>query len=284
MNNQILVSCEELAAHLDDPDWRIIDCRFDLAQTESGREAYREGHIPGAIYAHLDEDLSGRIDSTTGRHPLPDPDDLQETFSRWGIGPDTQVICYDSQQNAFAGRLWFLLRWLGHARVAVLDGGLRKWEQEGRQLTTDTPPIERREFRGIPNNALLISSDDILDHLDADDTCLIDVRKEERFSGDEEPIDPVAGHIPGAVNLCWEKNLDAGGCYLPAEALNKMYSRILGDTPVKQCAVMCGSGVSACQTLVALELAGVSGTRLYAGSWSEWIRDPGRPVEIGLGD
>lgn len=280
-----IISSADLADHLDDPDWRIIDCRFDLGQPDAGREAYREGHIPGALYAHLEQDLSGPVSETSGRHPLPDPEALRATFSRWGITPTTRVVCYDYRTNAYAGRLWWLLRWLGHERVAVLDGGFEKWLAEERPVSDavpdDPPPAE---FRGGPDPALTVSSETIFEDLDDGELCLIDVRAEPRFNGDEEPIDPVAGHIPGAVNLPFAKNLDVSGCYLPPEALRKMYARILGDHPPQACVVMCGSGVTACQSLIALEQAGLDGARLYPGSWSEWIRDPNRPVEIGGND
>lgn len=280
-----IVSTAELAEHLDDPDWRIFDCRFDLGQPDAGLEAYREGHIPGAFYAHLEQDLSGPVSEDGGRHPLPDPAVLRATFSDWGIGPQTRVVCYDYRTNAYAGRLWWLLRWLGHERVAVLDGGLEKWLAEERPLSQGLPqPLPPVPFEGRPDATMTADAAEIFEDLDDGELCLIDVRGEARFSGDEEPIDPVAGHIPGAANLPFDKNLDVSGCYLPPEALRKMYTRLLGDHPPQDCVVMCGSGVTACQTLVALEHAGLGGARLYPGSWSEWIRDPNRPVEIGSGD
>lgn len=280
-----IVSTAELAEHLDDPDWRIFDCRFDLGQPDAGLEAYREGHIPGALYAHLEQDLSGPATGTSGRHPLPDPAVLRATFSDWGITPTTQVVCYDYRTNAYAGRLWWLLRWLGHERVAVLDGGLEKWLAEDRPLDEALPPAPTPvPFQGEPERTMTASAAEIFEDLDDGELCLIDVRGEARFSGEEEPIDPVAGHIPGAINLPFGKNLDVSGCYLPPEALRKMYERILANHPPESCVVMCGSGVTACQTLIALEQAGLSGARLYPGSWSEWIRDPARPVEIGGSD
>lgn len=273
-----LISAAELAENLADPDWRIIDCRFDLKQPDAGETAYREGHIPGALYAHLDRDLSGPVTPASGRHPLPDPQTLCATLSRWGIDSETQVICYDAQANAYAGRLWWLLRWLGHERVAVLDGGLKAWEEGNFAFDTDIPQIAPSTFRGHAHNELLITTDALAAQLDAQTYRIIDVRTAERFAGEKEPIDSVAGHIPGALNLPYQSNLDVGECYLPPEALKKMYRRTLGDVSPEQCVVMCGSGVTACQTLIALELAGLSGAKLYAGSWSEWIRDARRPV------
>lgn len=277
-----IISTADLADHLEDPDWRIFDCRFDLNQADVGLEAYREDHLPGAHYAHLDEDLSGPVTDPSGRHPLPDPATLRATFSKWGITPDTQVVCYDHETNAYAGRLWWLLRWLGHERVAVLDGGFEKWQDEERPVSQESAPEPPAvDFNGTAADALTAATDEILEDLDDGELCLIDVRSEARFAGEEEPIDPVAGHIPGAINLPFQKNLDASGCYLPPEALRKMYERILGEHRPQDCVVMCGSGVTACQTLIALEHAGLTGARLYPGSWSEWIRDPNRPVEIG---
>lgn len=281
MSYTTVVSTADLADHLDAPDWRIIDCRFDLSQPEAGAAAYRDSHIPRALYAHLDRDLSGPVTPNSGRHPLPDPDRLAATLGDWGIGADTQVVCYDAQANAYAGRLWWLLRWLGHTRVAVLDGGLEQWEEEKRPLTAEIPVIAKTQFRGKPNPHLFITTDELASLLGSKGNRLIDVRTPERYNGEKEPIDSLAGHIPGAINLPYRTNLDSGDCYLPPEALKKMYQRVLGDCTPEHCILMCGSGVTACHSLIALEIAGLSGARLYVGSWSEWIRDPQRPVETG---
>ena len=278
MSASPLISAAELAGHLHDPGWCIVDCRFDLRQPQAGEAAYREAHIPGALYAHLDRDLSGPITPDSGRHPLPDPQRLSATLSAWGIGPETQVVCYDAQANAYAGRLWWLLRWLGHERVAVLDGGLKAWEEGNHALDTAAPRISPDTFRGVPCGDMFVTTEELAAQLDARTCRILDVRAPERFTGEKEPIDPVAGHIPGARNLPYQSNLDASECYLPPEALKKMYRRVLDDMPPERCVVMCGSGVTACQSLIALELAGMKGAKLYAGSWSEWIRDPRRPV------
>ncbi|WJW76118.1 sulfurtransferase [Thiohalobacter sp. IOR34] len=285
-----LISTETLAARLDqeEPGPRLVDCRFDLLHTEAGRTAYRQGHLPGAVYAHLDEDLAGPVTPVSGRHPLPDPGRLAQRLADWRIGPDTEVVCYDARDGVFASRLWWLLRWLGHERVAVLDGGLAKWTAEQRPLhrqgdesATSTPGPA---LPAAPRPGMTIDSGGLGAVLDSDALCLIDVRETDRFAGEREPLDPVAGHIPGAVNLPFGKNLDASGCFLPAEALRKMYLRLLDGRAPADAVLMCGSGVSACHSLLAMELAGLPGARLYAGSWSEWIRDPGRPVAIGAGD
>jgi len=212
---------------------------------------------------------------------LPDQQRLRETFSAWGIDSDSQVICYDTQANAYAARLWWLLRWLGHERVAVLDGGLNVWEAGNYPLDIATLPVTPSTFHGNPHPDMLVTTQELATQFDRHTQCLIDVRTPERFAGEKEPFDPVAGHIPGARNLPYQSNLDSGECYLPPEALKKMYRRVLDDVAPEHCIVMCGSGVTACQSLIALELAGMSGAKLYAGSWSEWIRDPNRPVAEG---
>lgn len=276
-----LISAAELAARLDDPRWRIIDCRFDLKQPEVGEAVYREGHIPGALYAHLERDLSGPVTQASGRHPLPDPQQLRETLSAWGVDRDTRVICYDAQANAYAARLWWLLRWLGHERVAVLDGGLRAWRSCDYPLDAAPPRVSPRLFTGTPRADMAVTTQELVARIENKRLCLIDARTPERFAGEKEPIDAVAGHIPGARNLPYQTNLDSGDCYLPPEALKKMYARLLDEYSPEQCVVMCGSGVTACHSLLALELAGMSGAKLYAGSWSEWIRDPQRKVAVG---
>lgn len=281
MSAAALISAAELADKVDNPEWLVIDCRFDLMHPEAGAAAYREGHIPGAVYAHLERDLSGPITAVSGRHPLPDPQRLCETFSRWGITTATQVICYDAHSNAYAARLWWLLRWLGHARVAVLDGGLQAWEAGNYAFDIDIPQILPSSFYGEPHNTMLITTADLEARLRNDAYTLIDVRSTERYSGNNEPIDPVAGHIPGARNLPYQQNVDSDGYYLSAPVLQAMYQRQLNAVPAEHCSVMCGSGVTACQSLIALEIAGMRGAKLYAGSWSEWIREPKRPVAIG---
>ena len=183
MTHTTLVSAQELAAHLNDPDWRIIDCRFDLAHPEAGEAAYHEGHIPNALYAHLDRDLSGPVSETSGRHPLPDPAQLAATFGRWGIGADTQVVCYDAKANAYAARLWWLLRWMGHSQVAVLDGGLDQWEEEERPLNAPTPQVVATEFHGTPDPSLLVSTAELETQLADAHYRVIDVRAPERYSG-----------------------------------------------------------------------------------------------------
>jgi thiosulfate/3-mercaptopyruvate sulfurtransferase len=273
-----LISTRELAAALPEAGWFVADCRFELGQPDAGRAAWRAGHIPGAVHVDLERDLSAPVTATTGRHPLPSPAAFAETLSRLGIGNDTRVICYDAGSGAFAARLWWMLRWLGHDAVAVLDGGFAAWTAEGRPVSTDEPaPRRAAAFLPRPRPGMVVDSTGVAAALGRGET-LVDVRGAERFAGRSEPLDAVAGHVPGAVNLPYLENLDAAGRFrAPAELAGHWLARTgaeAGRAPI----CMCGSGVTACQGLLALEAAGIPGGRLYAGSWSEWIRDPSRPV------
>lgn len=280
MAHTTLITAATLQAHLDDPDWVVVDCRFNLADPAAGRCAYQAGHIPGARYAHLDQDLSAPVTATTGRHPLPDPARLAEQLGAWGIGPETQVVTYDDLGGMLAAaRLWWLLRWLGHTAVAVLDGGLPAWTRAGLPLSPDVPVIAARTFTARPDDRLWLTVEQV-QGLPAHEL-LLDARGAARYRGEMEPIDPVAGHMPGALNLPTESNLAADGCFLPAAALRARFAALLGERPAARVVHSCGSGVTACHNLLAMEVAGLSGSRLYAGSWSEWIRDPQRPVAMG---
>jgi thiosulfate/3-mercaptopyruvate sulfurtransferase len=299
-----LIEPEELAAPLSrnaaaDSDWTVLDCRFDLPRPDWGASAYAAGHVPNALYAHLDRDLSGPITPGSGRHPLPSLERLAETFGRWGIDDDVQVIAYDQGNGAFAARLWWLLRWAGHQKVAVLNGGFAAWQQAG--LPTDTAPGARqpRNFTPRPADTAVVSTAELERMLSAGElatgaSVLVDARGADRFAGENETIDPVAGHIPGARNHPFVRNVDAKGRFLPVGELRERWQAPLGGgalsggtlgaagaTDAKRAIAMCGSGVTACHNLLALEIAGLPGTRLYAGSWSEWIRDPARPVTRG---
>lgn len=276
-----LVDTATLAAHLDDPHWVVVDCRFILTDPDAGRRSYAVGHIPGARYAHLDADLAGPITATSGRHPLPDPDTLARKLGAWGIGNDTQVVVYDDSFGSIAARLWWLLRWLGHEQVALLDGGIPKWRREGRAITDQVVTVTPTRFVPRVNDALRVDAAVVERIGTQPGSRLIDVRAEERFSGEREMLDRVAGHVPGARNVPFDDNLDNPGTYLAPETLRALYADVLGNAAPTDTVVMCGSGVTACHTLLALEHAGLSGARLYAGSWSEWIRDPARPVATG---
>lgn len=276
-----LVSTEDLAAHLNDPDWIILDCRFTLSEPTLGREDWQKGHIPGAIYVHLDDDMSAAIGPDSGRHPLPDPLLLAAKLRNWGVNNDSQVVVYDDAYGSVAGRMWWLLRWLGHDKVALLDGVWQKWLREKRPTDDRQGAPEKGNFRERLNNELLINTEELLQTYQRPDTLIIDARAEIRFTGEQEPLDPVAGHIPGAINLPFDENLDLGSELLPRDELRELYQGILGTHAPDKVVMMCGSGVTACHNIIAMEYAGLHGARLYLGSWSEWIRDAQRPVATG---
>ncbi|HCB14647.1 MAG TPA: sulfurtransferase [Gammaproteobacteria bacterium] len=279
MTYSALIDANTLHVHLADPQWVVVDCRFSLMDTEAGRRAYQKNHIPGARYAHLDEDLSSPITPMTGRHPLPDPARLAQRLSAWGIGDKVQVVAYDDAGGMLAARLWWLLRWLGHQAVAVLDGGFPVWQRAGLPLTTGLPLIQPVAFLGGPDDRLWVATEQVM--VLSPDALIIDARSAVRYRGEMEPIDPVAGHIPGSVNLPAEDNLASDGCFLPFTKLRTRFANALGKYPPAAAVHSCGSGVTACHNLLAMEAAGLSGSRLYAGSWSEWIRDPDRPIAMG---
>jgi len=275
-----LISAGELAEHLSDPDWLMADCRFELGKPDAGLSAWREGHIPGAVHVDLERDLSAPVTARTGRHPLPPIEDFEATLSRFGIGGRTQVVCYDAGSGAFAARLWWMLRWLGHDAVAVLDGGFAAWTAEGRPVSTAAAARSPARFVARPRPEMLCDVEGVARAV-ARGELLVDVRAAERFSGSVEPLDTVAGHVPGAVNLPYLENLDADGRFLTPAKLAELWRERTGAMPGRAAICMCGSGVTACQGLLALESAGVTGARLYAGSWSEWVRDLTRPIARG---
>lgn len=276
-----LVDIQTLARHLDDPKWVVVDCRFTLTDAAAGRRAYDAGHIPGARYAHLNDDLAAPITPTSGRHPLPNPATLSEKLGRWGIDHATQVVVYDDSFGAMAARLWWLLRWLGHEKVALLDGGFPRWQRARLPVTADAPVIRPTQFHPTLNNDLWVDSAGVEQATAHRDCLILDARTEERFRGEVEPLDKVAGHIPGAINAPFEDNLDLSSEFMSDEALREHYLALLQKTPPEKVIQMCGSGVTACHNILAMEHAGLSGVKLYAGSWSEWITDPKRPVAKG---
>ena len=278
-----LIEPAELAARFARPETRtvVFDCRHDLSRPDSGRQEFAAAHIPGAVFAHLDHDLSGPVTAQSGRHPLPDPDALAAFLGAAGADAATDVVAYDQDKSAFAARLWWLLRWLGHERVAVLNGGLAAWRAAGLPLQGAPRAPRVREFSVRPALVRVATSADVERELEAGRILLLDARAADRFAGHNETIDPVPGHVPGARNQPFAMNLDASGRLHSAAALGAMWRRALGDTPPSQVVAMCGSGVTACHNLLAMELAGLPGARLYAGSFSEWIRDPARRVATG---
>jgi thiosulfate/3-mercaptopyruvate sulfurtransferase len=276
-----LVSVEDLRAHLFDHDWCVIDCRHNLMDFAEGWRLYQEGHIPGAAFAHIEDDLAGPKTGRNGRHPLPDRDALVAHFREWGIGNDTQIVGYDAQGGQYAVRLWWLARWLGHERVAVLDGGWPAWLAATQWSSTELPEREPSTFEPGPSLVRVTDASGAL-AAGADTTqLLVDARTGERFRGEQEPIDPVAGHIPGAVNRFWQDNLTPAGTFKPAAQLRAEYERLLGGHAPQAVTHNCGSGVTACHNVLAMEHAGLAGSALYAGSWSEWVADPARPVATG---
>jgi thiosulfate/3-mercaptopyruvate sulfurtransferase len=277
MSGSTLVSTGELAANL--TKWRVFDCRHDLANPKLGEQQYREGHIPGALFAHLDRDLSGRKTGANGRHPLPDPQDFEKWLEKTGLTPQEQAVCYDGGPGAMAARLWWMLRWVGHERVAVLDGGLAKWTKEGRPVTGDVP-------RFTPFNYPIRLRHDVAADVGAVErslgkSLLLDARAPARYRGEQEPIDPVAGRIPGAKNRFNMDNLSPDGTFKTPAQLKRELEPLLRDDSPAGVIHYCGSGVAACHNLLAMEIAGLEGGKLYAGSWSEWIADSARPRERG---
>jgi thiosulfate/3-mercaptopyruvate sulfurtransferase len=276
-----LISAAALAANLGNPRLVIVDCRHQLLDPEAGRASFLEGHIPGARHAHLDRDLARTPSSLDGRHPLPTAEEFADTAARLGIDDDSDVVVYDQCNGSMAARLWWMLRWVGHDKVSVLDGGFAAWVADGGRLESGAGawPAGRFSVRAIHRERVAETAD-VAALIDDPGGILIDARAADRFAGRVEPIDPVAGHIPGAVNLPFEELLSADGRFLPAAELGRRLTRALdGRLPAKAVA-MCGSGVTACHLLLAMEVAGLYGARLYAGSWSEWIRDPSRPTAI----
>ncbi len=279
----LLVSTEELASHLDDPDWLIVDSRFVLSRPDEKQEHYQRAHIPGAIYAHLDRDLSAPvIPGRTGRHPLPTPEEAARRFGQMGIRPGMQVVAYDDQGGSLAAvRVWWMLRWLGHDAVAVLDGGWQKWLEEDRPVRGGIETRPPTTFPAQPREGGYALIDEV-DRLRLDPAYrLFDVRAPERYRGEVEPIDPVAGHIPGARNAPYTDNLSPQGTFRSPEELRKHYQALLGEIPAERVVFYCGSGVTSIHSLLAMELAGLKGARFYPGSWSEWIADRSRPVATG---
>ncbi len=265
----------------------LLDCRFDLGLPAAGRQAYAAGHIPGARYADLNENLAAPVTAQSGRHPLPAPDQLLAFFTSLGVVADSQVVTYDDANGSFAARAWWLLRWLGHARAAVLDGGYRAWIAAGGEIEacdalqsggiSSRSPAPAKPFAASPG-VQTVTVAEVVDSLNDPRRVLVDARAPERFAGDVEPIDPVAGHVPGAVNHPFSRNLDAESRFLPPDELRRRWMESLRGKDPRDAILMCGSGVTACHNALAMEIAGLPGAKLYAGSWSEWIRDPQRPV------
>lgn len=277
-----LITTNQLAAYLNDSNWVIFDCRFSLADYDRGRRDYQKSHIFKAIYAHLNDDLAGPIvPGVTGRHPLPDVESICRFFSQNGLDQNSQVIAYDDAGGAMAARVWWLLHWLGHDAVAILDGGWPKWVAENRPTTDVAPMPTPRVFVPQVRSADWLTSDQVAARLNNPYFKLFDSRKADRYRGENETIDPIAGHIPGAISAPYADNLTPDGMFKPVEQLRARFESLLGDTPADHTAFYCGSGVTAAHNLIALKHAGLGEAKLYAGSWSEWITDPSRPLRTG---
>ncbi|MBA1427423.1 sulfurtransferase [Pseudomonas orientalis] len=278
-----LISPQQLAERQTSAGLVILDCRFALEDPDYGRCSYAEGHIEGAQYADLERHLSGPvIKGVTGRHPLPAADAFIQQLQAWGISADTDVVLYDDGPGAYAARAWWLLVWLGKRDgVFILDGGLKAWHAAGFPLSLDAPMVEPGTFAGTPDNRLLLDAEQLQKRLGEPDMTLIDARAQARFRGEMEPIDPIAGHIPGAQCAAFSENLGSDGRFLPAEQLRQRFAAQLQGRPAQELVAYCGSGVTACHNLFALSLAGYPLGRLYAGSWSEWITDPAREIATG---
>ena len=278
-----LVSVDDLAERLNDAAWIVCDCRHDLADTEAGRRANRESHIPGARFVHLDEDLSAPKSGRNGRHPLPAPEQFARRLGELGIDGAKQVVAYDASGGYYAARLWWMLRWLGHDAVAVLDGGWDAWRKAPHPITDQNPVIEAARFTMRRRADMAWDAEYIVANLGKPEPRLLDARSPDRYRGENETLDPVAGHIPGAINRFFRLNLEADGRFKPATILKREFNELLGNNAPGNVAHYCGSGVTACHNLLAMEIAGLAGSRLYPGSWSEWCSDPSRPVATGDG-
>jgi thiosulfate/3-mercaptopyruvate sulfurtransferase len=274
-----LISPGQLEPHLDDASWLIADCRYNLKDEQWGRERYLASHIPGAVFVNLAHDLAGPRSGTNGRHPLPAVDVVAATFGRLGIGNSTQVIAYDQDAGAFASRLWWMLRYLGHDAVAVSDGGFAAWTREGREVRGGEEMRSAATFTPRLRKEMRVTVDEAVASLGSPSVLLIDARSPERFDGQPDPLDNVYGHIPGARNRFYRHNVREDGTLRPAGELKAEFERVLEGRPASDAVMYCGSGVTACHNLLAMEHAGLHGARLFAGSWSEWESDPARPVE-----
>ena len=274
----MLINSETLAKHLHDPGWVIFDCRHDLFDLAKGERLYREGHIPGAHFVSVDTDLSGDKSGMNGRHPLPSPAAFTAFLARNGVSNASTVVAYDDVGGQFAARLWWMARWIGLTNVSLLDGGIQKWLAEGRSLAIDVPAPYPAPLRGAADPLMVWSAAEVLAHVYDASVLLIDARAAERYRGETEPIDPVAGHIPNALNRFYKSNLNADLTFRPPQEIRDEFSVMTGNRMPEQVVHYCGSGVTACANLFAMEYAGLRGSKLFAGSWSEWLTDSTRPV------
>jgi len=281
MSFDTIISAHELKEIIDHDNVRVFDCRFSLKDPQGGLKSYQAGHLPNAQFADMDTQLSSAMTNTSGRHPLPEIEDFINQLRQWGVNNDTQVIAYDDISGAFAARLWWMMRWLGHNKVAVLNGGMKQWTDAGYELTQDTTEFANGEFSGSAIMEWLVEIDTVQAELANNSITLIDARAADRFTGKDQNTDPVPGHVPGANNLPFGGNLTKDGLFETPDIIKKRYDSVIKDQPLTNVVNMCGSGVTACHNLLAQAVAGIQPTKIFIGSWSQWIRDPSRPVAKG---
>ena len=282
MSYQTIISVKELNENLNQEDWYIFDCRFLLKDPKGGLTKYNQGHIPGAQFADMDKDLSSVMTEHSGRHPLPNPNEFMEKLQHWGVSNSSQIICYDDMSGAFAARMWWLMKWLGHTNVAVLDGGIDKWIENNLPIETKVQNHSAGSFSGQPNNDMWVDINFIQEKLTQNKINLLDARSADRFTAKDTKTDPVAGHIPGAISFPFAENLSNKGVFQSPEKLQNRFAELFSDDQA-EVINMCGSGVTACHNLLAMSIAGLPMTRLFVGSWSEWIKEKSRPVATGDG-
>ena len=278
MSYKTIIKSEDLILNIDNRDFVIFDCRCDIKDPNFGIESYLEGHIKNSIFVDINVDLASKKTSKSGRHPLPDPELLVQKLSQWGLSSEKQAVIYDDANGAFASRMWWTLRWLGHEKVALLDGGLGQWIKKKGKLVKDQTSFERSNFKPNINDNLHVMIDEVEDAQYKMDRLIIDARSKKRYSGVEDPVDPIAGHVPGAISHPFNENLSKDGTFKTSSELRLMYGKLLGDSKVSNVISMCGSGVTACHNILAMEIAGFLGVKLFVGSWSEWITSPNRPI------
>lgn len=276
-----LIDTATLAAHLSDPAYVVVDCRYNVQDPGWGAREYQQRHIPGAPFAHIDDDLSGPKTEQNGRHPLPELARLADTLGRLGVTDGVQVVVYDQDAGMYASRLWWLLRWLGHDAVALLDGGFARWSAENRLVRSGVETRPARQFKGTPRTGWIVTADEVSQAIATGQGRLVDARAPERYRGEVEPVDKVAGRIPGAVSYPYQWNIGDAGTFRSPSEIRARVSHVIGDVPLDRVVCYCGSGVTACLNLLAFEHAGLPGAKLYPGSWSEWLSDRARPIERG---
>ena len=281
MEYNTMISANELHAIINDDNVRVFDCRFSLKDPQGGKNNYLAGHLPRAQFADMDTQLSSAMTATSGRHPLPDPEVFIKQLNAWGVSNDTQVIAYDDISGAFAARLWWMMRWVGHNNVAVLNGGMQKWTEQGYSLSQENVQFPSADFTGQANMEWLVDIDTVQAKLENNAITLIDARAADRFTGKDQKTDPVPGHVPGANNLPFGGNLTKDGMMQSAEVIKERFASVIQDRSLDDVVNMCGSGVTACHNMLAQAVAGMPPTKVFIGSWSQWIKDSSRPVQTG---